>query len=71
MRAARADAAKRVSWRDARRLDRRFYVVTAIACVLTLARFSEAFLVLRAQDVGLGTTRCALGDGGDVRRLRR
>jgi MFS family permease len=47
---------RRVSWRDARRLDRRFYVVTAIASVLTLARFSEAFLVLRAQDVGMGTT---------------
>lgn len=49
-------AAKRISWRDARRLDRRFYAVTAIASVLTLARFSEAFLVLRAQDSGLGTT---------------
>jgi MFS family permease len=55
---SRADSSspKRVSWRDARRLDRRFYIVTAIACVLTLARFSEAFLVLRAQDVGMGTT---------------
>ena len=31
-------------------------IVTAIAFVLTLARFSEAFLVLRAQDVGIGTT---------------
>jgi MFS family permease len=49
-------AAKRISWRDARRLDRRFRVVTGIAFVLTLARFSEAFLVLRAQDSGLGTT---------------
>ena len=49
-------AAKRISWRDARRLDRRFHVVTGIAFVLTLARFSEAFLVLRAQDSGLGTT---------------
>jgi MFS family permease len=48
--------ATRVSWRDARRLDRRFHIVTAIAFVLTLARFSEAFLVLRAQDVGMGTT---------------
>ena len=47
---------KRISWRDARRLDRRFYVVTAIASVLTLARFSEAFLVLRANDVGMGST---------------
>jgi len=52
----RAPVAKRVSWRDAGRLDRRFYAVTAIASVLTLARFSEAFLVLRAQDVGMGTT---------------
>jgi len=45
----------KVSWRDARRLDRRFVIVTIIASVLTLARFSEAFLVLRGQDVGLGT----------------
>jgi len=48
--------ARRVSWRDVRRLDPRFYTVTAIASVLTLARFSEAFLVLRGQDVGMGTT---------------
>jgi MFS family permease len=48
--------AKRVTWRDVRRLDQRFYLVTAIASVLTLARFSEAFLVLRGQDVGMGTT---------------
>ena len=47
---------KRISWRDASRLDRRFFIVAAIASVLTLARFSEAFLVLRAQDVGMGTT---------------
>jgi MFS family permease len=48
--------AKRVSWKDVHRLDARFYAVTAIAAVLTLARFSEAFLVLRAQDVGMGIT---------------
>jgi MFS family permease len=47
---------KRVSWRDARRLDHRFWLVTAIASVLTFARFSEAFLVLRGQDVGMGET---------------
>ena len=52
--AAQDGAAKRVSWKDARRLDARFYAVTAIAAVFTLARFSEAFLVLRAQDVGMG-----------------
>ena len=54
--AASVDAARRVSWRDARRLHAGFYVVTTIAFVLTLARFSEAFLVLRAQDSGMGTT---------------
>lgn len=39
--------------RDVRRLGRPFWAVTAISAVLTLARFSEAFLVLRAQNVGL------------------
>ncbi|HEY6893436.1 MAG TPA: MFS transporter [Rhodanobacteraceae bacterium] len=51
-----AGHAKRVSWKDVRRLGAGFYVVTAIAAVLTLARFSEAFLVLRGQDVGMGIT---------------
>ena len=55
-RARAADASKRVSWRDVRRLDPRFYLVTTIAFVLTLARFSEAFLVLRGQSVGMGDT---------------
>ena len=54
--AGAVDASKRVSWRDAHRLRASFYVVTAIAFVLTLARFSEAFLVLRAQDSDMGTT---------------
>jgi MFS family permease len=45
--------APRIALADVRRLDRPFVVVTAIAAVLTLARFSEAFLVLRAQDVGM------------------
>ncbi len=35
------------------RLGRRYWLVVAFAGVLTLARFSEAFLLLRAQDVGL------------------
>lgn len=38
------------------RLPRRYWLVTAFAAVLTLARFSEAFLLLRALDVGLGVT---------------
>lgn len=33
-----------------RRLDRRYWEVVAFAGVLSLARFSEAFLLLRAQD---------------------
>jgi MFS family permease len=35
------------------RLGRAFWGVTLLGAVLTLARFSEAFLVLRAQDLGL------------------
>ena len=37
---------------DIRRLSRNYVFVVTIAGVLTLARFSEAFLVLRAQNVG-------------------
>ena len=54
-RAARdlATPRQRLQWSDARRLGRNYAIVVAIAAVLTLARFSEAFLVLRALDVGL------------------
>src|SRR5947199_4760223 len=38
---------------DAKRFPVRYWIVVGIAAVLTLARFSEAFLVLRAQNVGL------------------
>jgi MFS family permease len=38
---------------DLRRLGVAFWSVVAVSAILTLARFSEAFLVLRAQDVGL------------------
>ena len=34
-------------------LGRRYWLIVALGAVLTLARFSEAFLVLRAQSVGL------------------
>ncbi|MBI4011341.1 MAG: MFS transporter [Candidatus Rokubacteria bacterium] len=37
----------------ARRLPARYWLVVMLGAVFTLARFSEAFLVLRAQDVGL------------------
>ncbi len=38
---------------DARLLPRRYWLVVLLGGVFTLARFSEAFLVLRAQDVGI------------------
>jgi MFS family permease len=36
-----------------RRIGRNYWKLVIVAFVLTLARFSEAFLVLKAQDVGL------------------
>ncbi|MEN6425344.1 MAG: MFS transporter, partial [Phycisphaerales bacterium] len=36
-----------------KRLPRRYWLVVLLGAVFTLARFSEAFLVLRARDVGL------------------
>ena len=52
-RAQAAQPAARITLADLRRLDRRFVIVTGIAVLLTLARFSEAFLVLRAQGLGM------------------
>ncbi len=50
-----ADVPRRAAlhWRDAGRLPWRFWGVVLLGFVFTLARFSEAFLVLRAQDVGV------------------
>jgi MFS family permease len=42
-----------LTFTDVRRLSVRYWLVVALAAVFTLARFSEAFLILRAQDVGL------------------
>ena len=44
---------KRLRLADAQRLGRDYTIVVGIAAILTLARFSEGFLVLRAQNVGL------------------
>ncbi len=38
---------------DVKRLPRRYWLVVLLGAVFSLARFSEAFLVLRAQDLGL------------------
>jgi len=43
----------RLSFLDVKRLPTRFWLVVALGAAFTLARFSEAFLILRAQDVGL------------------
>jgi MFS family permease len=51
--AADAAAAPRRQWRDYARLPRPFWTVVVLATVFTLARFSDAFLVLRAQSLGL------------------
>ncbi len=42
-----------IAWRDVRQFPPAFWSVVAIAMLMTLARFSEAFLLLRAQSVGL------------------
>ena len=59
-RAAEGSAKPRWRLADTRRLPSAFWIVVAIAAVLTLARFSEAFLVLRAQHVGLGVAQAPL-----------
>jgi MFS family permease len=50
-----AEAAARppISFANARHLPLRYWLVVLLGAILTLARFSEAFLILRAQDVGL------------------
>ena len=42
-----------ILWAEVRGMGRPFWSVVAVGVVFTLARFSEAFLVLRAQGVGL------------------
>ena len=42
-----------LAFADARRLPLRYWLVVLLGAVFTLARFSEAFLVLRAHDVGV------------------
>jgi MFS family permease len=52
---ARTDGAARtpLALLDAKRLPLRYWLIVLLGALFTLARFSEAFLVLRAQDVGL------------------
>jgi outer membrane protein OmpA-like peptidoglycan-associated protein/sugar phosphate permease len=48
-----AAAKSRLRLADTSRLSGRFWAVVGVATILTLARFSEAFLILRSQNVGL------------------
>jgi MFS family permease len=42
-----------LAFTDAKQLPLRYWLIVLLGCVFTLGRFSEAFLVLRAQNVGL------------------
>ena len=44
---------EKLSFRSLGSLPRHYWAIVALGAVLTLARFSEAFLVIRAQEVGL------------------
>ena len=46
-------AARAVSWRSYKDLKKNYWAIVALGAILTLARFSEAFLILRAQDLGM------------------
>ena len=64
---ARCD--RRFSLAELKRLGRAYWWVVGIAVVFSLARFSEAFLILRAQVVGLALDARANGFGADECRL--
>lgn len=49
-----AAAGNRLTLKDAGQLPGRYWLVVILGAVFTMARFSEAFLILRAKDVGLG-----------------
>jgi len=46
-------ARPRLHWHDLRNFSRAFWAIVIVGAVFTLARFSEAFLVLRANSLGL------------------
>jgi MFS family permease len=59
-RASRAGPEPRWRLAETARLPAAYWAIVAVAGVLTLARFSEAFLVLRAQNVGLSVAQAPL-----------
>jgi len=55
-----AEAGAPIRWNRLSRLGNPFWAIVAVGIVLTLARFSEAFLVLRAVNVGFPTALAPL-----------
>jgi MFS family permease len=49
-----AGLGRRIQWKDLRSFSQNFWLVAGAGAVFQLARFSEAFLILRAKDLGLG-----------------
>jgi len=47
----------RLALADIKRLPLRYWLIVTLGAVFTLARFSDAFLILRAQDVGLAVSQ--------------
>jgi MFS family permease len=48
-----SEPVKTVVFRDAKRLERGYWLIVTLGATFTLARFSEAFLILRAERTGL------------------
>lgn len=53
VRSVKASVGNPLSWRNLGRMGNAYWWVVVLGAVFTLARFSEAFLVLRAQQVGI------------------
>ena len=47
-------------WRDIKKLSRTYWMVVGVGSIFTLARFSEAFLLLRAESVGMSASMIPL-----------
>jgi MFS family permease len=55
-RRASHDARAPIRWSETRSIGTRFWLAVAVGVLFTMARFSEAFLVLRGRDAGLPLT---------------
>ena len=55
-RSAASGSERRIALSDVKRLPVAYWWIVGVAALMTLARFSEAFLVLRAQSVGMAQT---------------